>query len=65
MVLDPKGRLQGKIDPTAPVTGSGKGVPIGKALEKLLSPLGLRAVVRDEVIVIEAGRRPARWPPRR
>lgn len=53
VVLDPKGRMQGKIDPATPVIGSGKDVPMGEALEKLLSPLGLRAVVRDEVIVIE------------
>src|SRR5262249_12287486 len=49
VVLDPKGRMQGKIDPKAPVTGSGKGEPMGKALEKLVTPLGLRVVVRDEV----------------
>jgi hypothetical protein len=36
------------------VTGSGKGVPMGQALEKLVAPLGLRVVVRDEVIVLEA-----------
>jgi thiol-disulfide isomerase/thioredoxin len=53
VVLDPKGRMQGKIDPKAPVTGSGKGEPMGKALEKLVAPLGLRVVVRDEVIVLE------------
>lgn len=55
VVLDPKGRMQGKIDPSTPVTGSGKDVPMGEALEKLLAPLGLRTVVRDEVIIIEAG----------
>ena len=54
VVLDPKGRMQGKIDPKTPVTGSGKDVPMGEALEKLVAPLGLRIVVRDEVIVLEA-----------
>jgi hypothetical protein len=54
VVLDPKGRMQGKIDPATPVTGSGKDVPMGEALEKLVGPLGLRVVVRDEVIVLEA-----------
>ncbi len=54
VVLDPKGRMQGKIDPLASVTGSGKDVPMGEALEKLAAPLGLRVVVRDEVIVLEA-----------
>ena len=53
VVLDPKGRMQGKIDPATPVSGSGKGVPMGEALKKLMSPLGLRVVVRDEVIVLE------------
>ncbi len=55
VVLDPKGRMQGKIDPKTPVTGSGKDVPMGEALEKLVGPLGLRVVVRDEVIVLQAG----------
>jgi thiol-disulfide isomerase/thioredoxin len=59
VVLDPKGRMRGKIDTATPVTGAGKDVPLGEALEKLLTPLGLRAVVRDEVIVLEtAGTRP-------
>jgi hypothetical protein len=54
VVLDPRGRLQGKIDPEAAITGSGQDVPLGEALEKLVWPLGLRAAVRDEVIVLEA-----------
>ena len=41
VVLDPRGRLQGKIDPEATITGSGKDVPFGEALEKLVAPLGL------------------------
>jgi len=28
-------------------------VPLGEALEKLVAPLGLHVVVRDEVIVLE------------
>jgi thiol-disulfide isomerase/thioredoxin len=54
VVLDPRGRLQGKIDPEAAITGSGQDVPLGEALEKLVGPLGLRAAIRDEVIVLEA-----------
>jgi thiol-disulfide isomerase/thioredoxin len=54
VVLDPRGRLQGKIDPNVTITGAGKRVPLGEALEKLVGPLGLRAVARDEVIVLEA-----------
>jgi thiol-disulfide isomerase/thioredoxin len=54
VVLDPRGRLQGKIDADATISGSGKDVPMGEALEKLVGPLGLHVVVRDEVIVLEA-----------
>ena len=53
VVLDPKGRMKGKIDPKTPITGAAKDVPLGEALGKLLTPLGLKAVVRDEVIVVE------------
>jgi len=53
VVLDPRGRLHGKIDPDATITGTGKDVPLGEALEKLVAPLGLHVVVRDEVIVLE------------
>ncbi|SIO55674.1 hypothetical protein SAMN05444166_5126 [Singulisphaera sp. GP187] len=51
-MLDPAGRLAGAIDPEATVTGSAKDVPLGQALEELLKPLGLIAVVKDEVIVL-------------
>jgi hypothetical protein len=54
VVLDPPGRLQGKIDPETRLTGSGKDVPFGEALDKLIAPHGLHAVVRDEVIVLAA-----------
>jgi thiol-disulfide isomerase/thioredoxin len=54
VVLDPRGRLQGKIDPATTISGSGKDVALGEALEKLVGPLGLHVVVRDEVIVLEA-----------
>jgi thiol-disulfide isomerase/thioredoxin len=54
VVLDPRGRLQGKIDPDRAISGSGKNVPLGEALEKLVGPLGLHVVVRNEVILLEA-----------
>jgi thiol-disulfide isomerase/thioredoxin len=47
-------RLQGKIDPEAQITASGKVVPMREALEVLVAPLGLHVVLRDEVIVLEA-----------
>jgi thiol-disulfide isomerase/thioredoxin len=53
VVLDPRGRLQGKIDPDAPITAHGQDVPMGEALEKVVGPLGLRVAVRNEVIVLE------------
>ncbi len=54
VVLDPRGRMDGKIDPATPITGSGQDVPMGEAMEKLVGPLGLHIAVRDEVIVFEA-----------
>jgi thiol-disulfide isomerase/thioredoxin len=51
-VLDPAGRRAGVIDRDAAVTGSAKDVPLRQALEQLLKPLGLVAVVKDEVVVI-------------
>ncbi len=54
VVLDPRGRMNGKIDPATPITGSGKDVPLGAAIEKRVGPLGLYIALRDEVIVLEA-----------
>ena len=54
VVLDPRGRLQGKIHPEATITASGKDVLFGEALEKLVGSLGLHVVIRDKVIVLEA-----------
>src|SRR5262249_43491395 len=51
-VLDPVARQAGRLDPQTRVTGSGKDVPLREGLQQLLEPLGLRAVVRDEVVVI-------------
>jgi hypothetical protein len=51
-VLDPACRREGTLDPKGAVTASGKDVPVREALKGFLDPLGLRAVVRDEVVVI-------------
>lgn len=51
-VLDPAGRKAGVIDPEAVVTGSAKDVPLRQAVEALLKPLGLKLVVKDEVVVL-------------
>jgi AhpC/TSA family len=53
-VLEPAARRAGLLNPNTLVTGSAKDVPLGEALEKLLVPLGLRFVVRDEVVVLSA-----------
>ena len=57
-VLDPAGRRAGSIDPDAMVTGSAKDVPLRQALERLLKPLGLVPVVRDEVVVLAKSGKP-------
>jgi thiol-disulfide isomerase/thioredoxin len=51
-VLDPAGRLAGKIDPEAKVSGTAKDQPLGEAINTILAPLGLHLVVKDEVVVI-------------
>ena len=51
-VLDPVARRAGKIDPEATVTGTDRCKPLGEALSELLKPLGLHAVIRDEVILL-------------
>ena len=51
-VLDPSGRKSGAIDPEAVVTGSAHDLPVREAVERLLKPLGMKLVVKDEVVVI-------------
>jgi hypothetical protein len=51
-VLDPTARRAGQLNPQMTVTGSAHGESAREALRKLLEPLGLRFVVKDEVIVI-------------
>ena len=53
VVLDPRGRLEGKIEPETPVSGSGNDVAMGEALRKMIDPINLQVSVRDEVIVLE------------
>ncbi len=51
-VLEPAARRAGLLDPKTEVTGSAKDIPLREALEKLLGPVGLGFVVRDEVVVL-------------
>jgi thiol-disulfide isomerase/thioredoxin len=50
-VLDPAGRKAKLIDPAVVVSGSDKGLPRRQAIENLLKPLGLKLIVKDEVVV--------------
>lgn len=57
-LLDPAGRLSGAIDPDAKVEGKVTDVPMRQALEQLLKPLGLTAVVKDEAVVVTKAAKP-------
>lgn len=51
-VLDPAARRTGKLNPATKVTGAAKNLPLREGLQKLLAPLGLTVVIRDEVVVV-------------
>ena len=51
-VLDPSDRLAGRLDPEAIVTGKGEDIPLKDVLKSLLAPIGIEAVIRDEVVVL-------------
>jgi hypothetical protein len=51
-VLDPIARRAGTVKTEMTVTGSSKTEPLGTALKKLLAPLGMTYVVRDEAVVL-------------
>ena len=57
-ILDPADRRAGRLDPKTTVSGRAEGVPLRDALKKLLAPLGMEAVVRDEVVVLSKPARP-------
>lgn len=54
VILSPRDRKAGTLDPKMLVTGSAKDVPLREALTKLLGPLGVDYTIRDEVIVLTA-----------
>ena len=54
VVLSPRDRKAGRLDPKMLVTGSAKDIPLREALTKLLGPLGVGYTIRDEVIVLTA-----------
>ena len=51
-VLDPVGRRSGAIKPEATLTGSAVDEPLDIALKRLLAPLKMTYVVRDEAVVL-------------
>ena len=51
-LLDPVCRKAGTIDPDTVITGSAVDEPLSSALPRLLSPLGLKHVVRSEAIIL-------------
>ncbi len=51
-VLDPADRMAGRLDPKATVIGKADGIPLRDGLKALLGPMGINAVVRDEVVVL-------------
>jgi hypothetical protein len=50
-LLDPAGRRDGALKLDSKVTGAGDG-PLNEALTRLLEPLGMTYVVREEAVVI-------------
>jgi hypothetical protein len=55
-VLDPAARLSGALRPESTVSGSDDGAPLGDALRRLLKPLGLTYVLRDEAVILTPDR---------
>ncbi|MFN0052265.1 MAG: redoxin domain-containing protein [Planctomycetales bacterium] len=51
ILLDPGSRKAGTIDPNSVLSGSAVDEPLSSALTRLLTPLGLKFVVRNEAIV--------------
>ena len=62
-LLDPAARRSGAIKPETTATGTAVDEPLSSALVRLLAPLGMRYVVRDEAVVLDdralTGKRPS------
>lgn len=54
VILSPRDRQAGLLDPKMPISGTAKDMPFREALKKLLGPLGIGYELRDEVIVLTA-----------
>jgi thiol-disulfide isomerase/thioredoxin len=55
-LLDPAARLSGAISPETKVNGSVVDEPLASALTRLLAPLGMTYVVRDECVILTKSR---------
>jgi thiol-disulfide isomerase/thioredoxin len=51
-VIDPGDRKAGRLDPGAIVTGKAEDVTLKDGLKSLLGPIGVEAVIRDEVVIL-------------
>lgn len=51
-ILDPSGRKSGAIDAEAVITGAASNISVRQAIEQLFKPLGMKLIVKDEVVVI-------------
>jgi hypothetical protein len=51
-LIDPSARLPGAITPDRQVHGSVVDEPLSSALTRLLSPLGMTYVIRDESVIL-------------
>jgi thiol-disulfide isomerase/thioredoxin len=59
VIVSPRDRKAGTLDPKMLVTGSAKDVPMREALTRLLGPLGVEYTIRDEVVLLRAKPRAA------
>jgi hypothetical protein len=55
-VLDPVARRSGTIKPEMTVTGTAIDEPLAAALKRLLAPIGMTYVIRNETVVLTAAR---------
>jgi len=55
-LLNPAARISGALSPETKVTGSAVEEPLASALTRLLAPLGMSYVIRDECVILIKGR---------
>jgi hypothetical protein len=55
-VIDPSDRLAGRLDFKTEVSGKAEDLPLKDALKSLLEPMGIEAVIVDEVVILRRRR---------